>query len=560
MKIVDNKKSENHILIFGHKNPDSDSVMSAIALSHLKNETGFYTKPVITDPVNRETEFALNYFDIEVPEKIENVKARLCDIIYDKVPGISKSETIISVYEKMESQNHQTLPIIDSDKKLVGIVTMKDIAMGLIRSKGEVDTTLGNISLGLSGKLLYETDGIRNKKIYGMPKIAAFDIEKFLHELSKTDIVLVGNRPEVILKSIEAGVCLIIITGEENNDSIDEKIVNMAIERGVPLISAPGKTYEVSRLLPQCNLISSIMKSENIIKFDRMEAIDDIRDEVVSKAYRNFPVTDEEGRFLGFVGKRHLINPAKKSVILVDHNEYSQSADGIEDSEVIEIVDHHKIGDISTSMPIAFRNEPLGSTCTIVAKLYKEQNVKIPERIAGALLTGILSDTLLFKSPTTTKEDIEITKKLCEILKINEKEMEKYAMDMFKAGTSLEDLSIEEIFNSDFKEIKIGNQISGIGQVFTLDVEKLFMRKSQIQDYLKECRKNNPYKVTMLVITDIINEGSYIFYDTDEIKLIEYTFNENPEQGMYSNGLISRKKQLVPQLSAAFEKIENENR
>lgn len=579
LKTEQNHK-KNPILIFGHKNPDTDSVMSAIALSYLKNRVEKNTKPVVLGPVSRETMFALSYFDLKEPEIIDNVKARLCDIVYDSVPGISEYETILSVYEKMEHQNYQTLPVIgkrpsetdvdigkekrENSETFEGIVTMKDIAMGLIKSSGKLNTTLENIKNSLKGDILYSGKGGKDRTVLGNPKIAAFELEKFLHDLCSSDIVVVGNRPDVIAKSIESKVELIIISGEYGDKiQISEQIIKNAEKMDVPILAVPKKTYEISRLLPQCNMISSIMKSDDIIKFNHTETLDDVHEEIVSKSYRNFPVVDEKGHFLGFVGKRHLIHPAKKRVILVDHNEYGQSAEGLKNAEIVEIVDHHKIGDISTSVPITFRNMPVGSTCTIIYRMCKEQNEKqnekessnIPEKIAGALLSGILSDTLLFKSPTTTETDKEAALELSNFLGFTEENMKTFALDMFKAGTSLEECSIEEIVHTDFKEIKTGDCISGIGQVLTFDTEKLFERKKFILNYLSDCRKQKGYDLAMLIITDIIKEGSYVLYSTENEHLIEKTFHKTPSQGMFSEGLLSRKKQLVPWLSAAFEEL-----
>jgi len=294
------------------------------------------------------------------------------------------------------------------------------------------------------------------------------------------------------------------------------------------------------------------MRSANIIKFNEMEYLDEVKDELGHSHFRNYPVVDNEGRFLGFINRKHIMNPTRKKVILVDHNEYGQSAEGLEEADILEIVDHHKIGDISTSMPINFRNNNVGSTCTIVYSMYKENGIEVPFEIAGALLSGILSDTLLFKSPTTTDVDRTAVEQLNAIVELN---VDDFAMDMFKFGTSLEGQSIEEIFYKDFKEFQLSTCKTGLSQVFTLDIDDVFNRKELFINYIKKVHKRMNYDITLLLITDILKEGSYILYECKHNSIISSAFNVADQQGAFVEGIVSRKKQVIPKLLNAIELI-----
>ncbi|MEW9122678.1 MAG: putative manganese-dependent inorganic diphosphatase [Thermotaleaceae bacterium] len=533
-------------LIFGHKNPDTDSVASAIALANLKNQLGYHTIPCVLGTLNKESKYVLDYFKVQEPTCLKNVKIQLKDLNYDRVKGISPTASILHAYKMMEAKNLKTLPIVDVDGRLAGIITMKDIAMGLI--KGDfyrLETSLENIALDLEGEILVNG----SREISGRIKIMAFYHETVRGTLSKEDVIIVGDRYSIIENAIEVGVKLIIVTGGK---SVPHKHIELAKEKGVNLLSVSKDTFTTSRLINQCNFIASIMKSQGIIQFSEDEYLEEVKDEMIHTTFRNFPVIDKNQQFLGFIGRRHIINPQKKKVILVDHNEYGQSAEGLSEAEILEIVDHHKIGDISTSMPISFRNMPVGSTCTIVYQMYQETRLTISKEIAGVLLAGIVSDTLLLKSPTTTDWDKQALEALNEILNIN---LETFAMEMFKTGTSLEGYSIEEVFYKDFKEFQLEGEKVGVSQVFTLDIEDVFNRREQIIDFINRVHQRNNYYLTLLVITDILNEGSYLLYQCANVSLLAVAFEVEATQGIFVKDIISRKKQILPKLTEALRML-----
>ncbi|SHI97510.1 manganese-dependent inorganic pyrophosphatase [Geosporobacter subterraneus DSM 17957] len=527
------------LLVFGHKNPDTDSVTSAIALSSLKNRMGEDTVPCILGNLTEEAKFVLDYFQAPVPQLIKNVKIQLKDLNYDRVEGISPKSSILHAYKLMEEKNLKTLPIVDGDQRLAGIVTMKDIAMGLIKGNFyKLETSLENLTADLKGHILVKAC----EEIEGRIKIMAFYDDTILGTLSQEDIIIVGDRYRIIENAIEVGVKLILVTGGK---SIPEKYVQRAADQKVNMLSVPTDTFTTSKLINQCNFIASIMKGQGIIQFHEEEYLEEVKDEMIHTTFRNFPVIDQDQKFLGFIGRRHIINPHKKKVILVDHNEYAQSAEGLAEAEIIEIVDHHKIGDISTSIPISFRNMPVGSTCTIVYYLFLEAGVEIPPKIAGLLLSGIISDTLLLRSPTTTLWDRNALDALNQILNLD---LETYAMEMFKAGTSLEGYSIEEVFYKDFKEFQLEGVKVGISQVFTLDIEDVFNRKHQFLDFIQRVHGHNNYYLTLLVITDILSEGSYLLYQCANESLLAVAFDIELQQGVFVPDVVSRKKQIIPKL------------
>lgn len=527
-------------LIFGHKNPDTDSITSAIALSYLKNQLGYNTKPYSLDLINRETKYVLDFFGVEEPETIENVKIQLQDLELDFTEGISPDKSIIDVFNLFKNKNIKTVPVIDDNNHLIGIVTMNDIASGFINSNiYKLDTKLTNLVSCLGGKILTRA----NENVQGTIAVIAYYIESAIKELSGHDIVIVGDRYDVIEEAINARVKLIVITGGKE---IPKKYVEMAEKNGVSMVSVDKDTYTTAKLINQSNLISNIMRSEGVVRFNEDEYLTEVMEEMISSNYRNYPVVNQNGQYLGLINKNELINPHKKKIILVDHNEYSQSADGIKEAEIIEVVDHHKIGDIATDIPINFRNYPVGSTCTIIYTMMKESNVQIPYKIAGLLLSGLISDTLMLKSPTTTDIDREVLKELNNILKLD---IEKFTLEMLKAGTSLEGFTEKEVFHQDFKEFNIEEYKIGISQVFTLDIESILSKKNNFLDYIQKIQKQNEYYFTLMVVTDVLKEGSYLFFNPENKKIIEKAFEVDPLEGVFIKDVLSRKKQVVPKIS-----------
>jgi len=534
------------ILVFGHKNPDTDSVAAAIALSHLKNQMGLKTIPCIIGNMNKESEFVLNQFNIPSPTQIQDVKTQVKDLYYDIIDGISPDVSILHAYKLMETYKLETLAVVDENNKLLGIISMKDIAMGLIKGNFyELNTSKSNILQDLEGTLLTGT----LDEIKGKISVIAFDHRSIEGSFTNNDIIIVGDRYDIILHAIFSKVKLIIITGDKQ---IPKEYLSAAEANGVPMMCVPYDTYFTSKVINQCNYISNIMRSKSIIKFNNTDYLDEVKEEMGTTHFRNYPIVDDSNSFIGFINRKHIMHSGRKKVILVDHNEYAQSVVGLKEADILEIVDHHKLGDISTSMPISFRNIPVGSTCTIIFNMFRENGINIPPSIAGVLISGIISDTLLFKSPTTTSVDRNAVEELNKILNID---IEKYSMEMFKAGTSLEGQEVEEVFFKDFKEFALDNYKIGISQVFTLDIEDVFNRKDEFISYIEKIYDIRQHQLTLLLITDILKEGSYLLFKAKNQLLISKAFNIKPQQGIFVENLVSRKKQVLPQLLDAIQQL-----
>lgn len=534
------------IFIFGHKNPDTDSVASAIALSHLKNQMGLKTIPCVIGSMNKESEFVLNRHNIKNPTQIQDVKTQVKDLYYDIIDGILPNVSILHAYKLMEAYKLETLAVVDEGNKLLGIISMKDIAMGLIKGNYyELNTSMKNLINDLEGKLLTGTIA----EVQGRISVIAYDHRSIEGSLSSDDIIIVGDRYDIILHAVFSKVKLIIITGDKQ---IPKEYLSAAEAHGVAMISLPYDTYLTSRLINQCNYISTIMRSKGIIKFNNTDYLDEVKEEMGNTHFRNYPIIDDANSFVGFLNRKHIMNSGRKKVILVDHNEYAQSVVGLKEADILEIVDHHKLGDISTSMPISFRNIPVGSTCTIIFNMFRENGLEIPPDIAGVLMSGIVSDTLLFKSPTTTNMDHQAVEVLNKILDID---IEKYAMEMFKAGTSLEGQDVEEIFFKDFKEFSLDNYKIGISQVFTLDIEDVFNRRDEFTGFMEKIYDQRQHQLTLLLVTDILKEGSYLLFKAKNQQIIANAFNIKPQQGIFVENLVSRKKQVLPQLLEAIQQL-----
>lgn len=537
------------IYIFGHKNPDTDSICSAIALSHLKKELGVETEACSLGVLSKETQYALDRFEIPQPRMIEDIKTEVNDLEYDVISSVNPYSSILQAFEMMEEEKIKTLPVCNQSNQLMGIVTMKNIAMGLIQNDDRhLKTHMDNLLRDLKGQMLIGETG----EIDGKVMVMAFfhkTVEKNI-SLDSSWISIVGDNYENIEFCIKSRVQLIIITG---NHEIPESLLMLAQENGVPIMSVELDTYMTSKKIDQCNYLSSIMRSDDICVLKEYEYLEDVYKKIKTRRHTWYPIVSQSNQYLGFIGRNQLLNPQRKQVIMVDHNEYTQSAPGIEEAEILEVVDHHKIGDIRTNMPISFRNMPVGSTCTIVYRMYREAGLNPNEQVAGVLLSGIISDTLNLKSPTTTPLDIEVVRRLSLILDID---VDEFAREMFKVGTSLEGLSIEEIFYRDFKEFDIENYKIGVSQVFTLDIENVMARRDEILTFIKNEHEEHGYMATLFLITDIVKEGSTFMYEIEDEELITKAFHVKAEQGMFVPEVISRKKQVVPGLIEAMLIVE----
>ncbi|MDK2866053.1 MAG: manganese-dependent inorganic pyrophosphatase [Clostridiales bacterium] len=536
------------VMIFGHRNPDTDSVTSAIALAYLKSAQGMDATPYVLGEISKETAFVLNRFNVTAPDYLDNVKIQLKDLNLDRVDPLTPDESILTAYNHMNSHRIRTLPVVDDSHKLLGIMTMKDIAMNTINGDFyKLDTSFENVQRNLNGTVL----NYGHPQINGHILITAFHDTTIIREdiFDKHSVIITGDRYDVIDYAIASKAQLIIITGDMK---VPDKLVEKAAVTGVNMISTPFDTYYTSRIISQTNTLGSIMEHQKLIRFKEDEYLENVKELIQTSKHSKFPVVDSDGKYVGIISRRHLLNPGKKNVIVVDHNEHGQSAEGLHEANVIEVIDHHKIGDISTHLPIAFRNLPVGSTNTIIYQMFLEQQTAIPESIAGLMLSGIISDTLLLKSPTTTPLDETAVADLSKIVDVNP---QQFAMEMFKTGTSVKGKTTKEVFFNDFKEFVQDGYKLGVSQVFTLDVEEIFEQKDAYLALISETHHHRDHYATLMVITDIINEGSYMLYESKHENLMALTFSKPVEQGTYIEDCVSRKKQIIPKLIDAIQMI-----
>ncbi|AAM25579.1 putative manganese-dependent inorganic diphosphatase [Caldanaerobacter subterraneus] len=533
------------VYVCGHKNPDTDSICSAIAYAHLKRITeGINAIPVRLGPINRETKFVLDYFGIEEPIFIENVYTQVQDIKFDKPLIFKENTSMFEAWNAMMEKNIRTLAVVDDENKLIGIATVGDLAKAYLSSAHELSKyriPIENLLATLKGEILLRYLDY----IEGNILVAAMSKENVLKRIKEGDTLIVGDREDIQEAAIQKGVKALIITG---NNQVSEKILDLAEKHEVTIIKVSPDTFDTVKLLNQSIPLSYVIKKEDIVSFRLTDYIDDVKEVMLKYRYRNFPVLDEEGRVVGLLGRRHILDYERKNVILVDHNEFSQAVEGIEQARILEIIDHHRLGTIETDQPILFRNHPVGSTATIINRLYEEKGLIPDPKIAGIMCAAILSDTLVFKSPTCTPEDVRAAKKLAEIAEID---INEFGNQMFKAGTSLEGKTVEEIFYTDFKEFTVNKYKIGIGQVNTLaDPGEL---KKDLISFMEKVRSDKGYDILLLMLTDIINEGSEILFVGDNKELLERAFDVKIQNNsFYLPYVISRKKQVLPPLVKAI--------
>lgn len=538
------------IYITGHKNPDTDSICASIAYAELKKRLGITAKPVRVGAINRETDFVLKHFGIEVPEYLESVRTQVSDLNIDEISPVSADISIKTAWSIMQKHNVKVLPVSDETGKLQGIVTLSDITgsyMNALNSNilSAGSTPLQNIIDTLNAKLIYGSD--EEFRSTGKVVVAAVEPDSMEPFVEKGDIVLVGNRKDAQEKAIEIGAsCIILTCGVETDGEVLEKA-----RSGRCIVMETGyDTFTASRLINQSIPVGLVMTQKDLVCFRIGDYIDTIRDRMLKTRYRSYPVVDDEGCIRGFLSRYHLISHKRKKVILLDHNEKAQTIDGIGQSEILEIIDHHRLGDIQTGYPVYMRNEVVGSTSTLIASMFFENGIKPAGEIAGILCAAILSDTIRFKSPTTTYADISMASKLAKIAGID---IDGFSAQMFRAGSVLEGMSPQEILNNDFKEYMINKSKIGIGQISSFGIQNLQEFKNSLLKYMNEFLSNSGYSLLLLMVTDLVDEGSYLLFAGDNEELIGRAFGAEPAGGsVYLKGVVSRKKQVVPLLANAI--------
>lgn len=538
--------TDNIVNVIGHKNPDTDSVCSAIAYARLKCEvTGKKYVARCAGQINSETDFVLKRFKVPVPGYIRDVRTQVVDIDVERVQGVGEDISIKKAWEIMKTNMLQTLPIVNNSKKLIGLLTIQDIAKSYMdvydsRIIATARTPFSNIVQTLEGEMVY---GNSDEKIEtGKCLIAAANPDLMESYIEKGDIVILGNRYESQLCAIEMDAkCIIVCDGA----TVSFTITKLAKNKECFIIKTPYDTFTASRLINQSIPIKFFMKSENLVTFGLGEFLDDIRDIMTKKKYRDFPILDWNDNYFGMISRRSLLGARKKKLILVDHNEPSQSVDGIEEAELLEIIDHHRIGSIETMAPVFFRNQPLGCTATIIYQMYGEAGVKIPKDTAGLLCSAILSDTLMYRSPTCTEVDKKAAEALALIAGIN---VEQYASEMFATGSTLSSKSPEEIFYHDFKKFDVGEKKFGIGQITSMIHSEFNAIKTKLIPYMKKVLPDLQVSMLFFMLTDIMQESTELLYAGSGAKeLAEAAFRkEGGEESMILENIVSRKKQIIP--------------
>mgnify|MGYP000034222611 FL=1 len=544
--------NENKIYVVGHKNPDTDSICSAIAYAALKKElTGKHYVARRAGRLNEETQYVLEYFGVEVPKLLSDLRVQVRDVDLRRAENLNGSVSIKTAWAQMKELNIKTLPI-GRNNKLEGLITVGDIARSymdvydsniLARSK----TQYRNIASTIDGKII--SGNAHSYVSKGKVAIAASSRQLMSDFVDEDDLVILGDRIEAQQLAIDINVSCMVVCG---NARIPNEILKQAKEKEIVVIASPHDTFTVARLINQSIPVRHFMTKDELITFYPKDYVDDVKEVMARKKYRDFPVVDINGDFQGFISRRRLLNCRKKQVILVDHNEESQAVDGIEQADVLEIIDHHRLNSIQTIGPVVFRNQPVGCTATIIYQMYQEYNKPVNPVIAGLLCSAIISDTLLFRSPTCTLLDEDAAKELAEIAGIN---MEELAQAMFKAGSNLQGKSAEEICFLDFKQFTVNDTVFGVGQVNSMSAKELTEIKTQIESELDKIRQNHRLDMIFFMLTNIMTESSELLCvgpEAREKAISAFDLNGKSDT-LYLKGVVSRKKQLVPAIVEALQ-------
>ena len=545
------------VFVMGHKNPDTDSICSAIAYADIKNRTT-QTKRYIprrAGQINEETQYVLNRFGVQPPAYLGNIGTQVKDMDIRPKPDADRTMSLKNAWDMMQNKGIVTLPICNSDDELEGIVTIGDIADIYMDTKdsyllANARTQYNKIKDTLDGEIV-EGNG-HGYFTKGKILIGTADPEMMKKYIEENDMVILGNREEDQLKAIEMNVSCIIVG---MNIQVSEKVIQKAHERQIVIITSPYDTYTIARMINQSIPVNYVMKKDNLVTFSTEDFTDDIQDVMIKHRHRAFPVINKRGKCVGTISRRNFLDMHRKKVVLVDHNEKDQAVDNIDKADIMEIIDHHKLGTLQTMQPISFRNQPVGCTGTIMYQMYGEQKLEIPPKIAGLLCAAIISDTLMFRSPTCTLQDKMAAGALALIADIS---IEEFAREMFKAGSNLKDKSPEEIFYQDYKKfIAEGDICFGVGQISSMDADELREIKERLIPFMvSECGRHGVSRVYFM-LTDIMEQSTeLLFYGEGSEEMAVNAFKIEPKDGtIYLKGVVSRKKQLIPPLMEAAQMI-----
>ena len=549
-------KEAHKVVVIGHRNPDTDSICSAIAYAELKNRTStLVCEPRRAGKMNQETEFVLKKFGVTPPRMCTDVNPKIRDVDYREMPGIPGSTSLRRAWKIMRDQQIDTLSITSADNELEGIITVKDLATAnmdvfdtavLAKSR----TSYKNILETLNGTMVVgNADAVCTT---GHIKIGTATPEMLESSVEKGDIVILSNRYESQLCAIEKEASLLIIC---NGAKVGRTIQRIADETGVAIMTTPVDTYAAGKLISQCAPISYYMTRDNILKFTLVTPVADVLRVMAKVRHRYFPILDEEGKYCGMVSRRNVIALRKRRIILVDHNEATQAVEGFDQAEILEIIDHHRIGSLETSGPVYFRNQPVGCTATIITQMYDENGVDIPPQIAGLLLAAILSDTLAFRSPTCTPVDENTAKRLAKIAGVD---IEEFSTEMFEAGEKLDGKTPEEVFLQDFKVFMCGDIRFGVAQGSYMTRKNLQAAQALLQPYLEEARNKQNVEDLYMLLTDVPTEESVVICTGRyAAEVLSNGFESRPAaDGSWTlPGVVSRKKQFIPAMMSAYQEL-----
>ena len=549
-------KAAHKVVVIGHRNPDTDSICSAIAYAELKNKTSdLVCEPRRAGKMNQETEFVLKKFGVKPPRMCTDVNPKIRDVDYREMPGIPGSTSLRKAWEIMRDKQIDTLPVTSPDNELEGVITVKDIATANmdvfdtgILAKSQ--TTYRNILETLGGTMVVGRED--DVCTTGHIRIGTATPEMLENTVEKGDIVILTNRYESQLCAIEKEASLLIIC---NGSKVGRTIQRIADETGVAIMTTPEDTYAAGKLISQCAPISYYMTRDNILKFTLVTPVADVLRVMAKVRHRYFPILDEEGKYCGMVSRRNVIALRKRRIILVDHNEATQAVEGFDQAEILEIIDHHRIGSLETSGPVYFRNQPVGCTATIITQMYDENGVDIPPQIAGLLLAAILSDTLAFRSPTCTPVDENAAKRLAKIAGVD---IEEFSTEMFEAGEKLDGKTPEEVFLQDFKVFMCGDIRFGVAQGSYMTRKNLQAAQALLQPYLEEARNKQNVEDLYMLLTDVPKEESVVICTGRyAAEVLSNGFEARPAaDGSWTlPGVVSRKKQFIPAMMSAYQEL-----
>ena len=535
-------EADNPIYVTGHKNPDTDSIVSAIAYAALMNALGDrrYTAARL-GTVSDETAHILERFGFDAPERIHNVFTQVRDLNFDRPPVLSAAVTVRRAWETMlKGEGEATfLPVAGEDGKLLGMVTTGDIASFDLESSENpnlTDIPLFNLVSNLDGQLWDSNSGVTalsGKLLIVVPQIGAESV------FTRDMIVVTGNDPKIVKDALSAGVACIVICGAQ----IDPALLSEA--KGTVLITTPFDAYRAARLIIQSVPVERILPGTTPVAFHLNDYLDDVREQTLKSRFRSYPILDENDQVVGTLSRFHLLRPNRKQIVLVDHNEVSQSVDGLNEAEVLAIIDHHRLADVQTGAPIYVRNEPVGATCTIVATMFQERGIMPNRHLAGLLAAGIVSDTIFFKSPTATPRDRLMAERMAAIAG---ESLDELGRDIFTPSAS-QDADPRKMLLSDFKHFVIAGHKLGIGQINCIDSAEILKRRDEYLAVMEQVKQEREFDILLLMLTDVLLEGT-VLLSVGDLDTVEEAFNAKiKDNTVFLPGVMSRKKQVVPALS-----------